>query len=125
MNRHEQRKTAMSIIYQYLLVNADVDALIQEYFIEQDETIDPYIERIIHTTVEQKDTFSQYIDNVLVDWTYDRLGYIEQAILLNGCSEFYLKELQAVIIIDEAVELAKEFCGEDTYKLVNSVLDKI
>lgn len=56
---------------------------------------------------------------------FDRLGRIEQAILLNGCSEFDLKKTEAAVIIDESVQLAKKYCDADTYKLINSVLDVI
>ena len=45
--------------------------------------------------------------------------------LLNGCAEFDLKTIEAPVIIDESVEMAKKFCDEDTYKLINSVLDII
>ena len=67
-----------------------------------------------------------YINEVIKKgWSYDRLGAIEKAILINGCAEFDLKEVEAAVIINESVELAKKFCDEDTYKLINRILDVI
>jgi N utilization substance protein B len=82
--------------------------------------------KVVKQSVDNTERYSQYIDKVLVDgWHYDRLGKIEQAILLNGCAEFDLKETEAAVIIDESVQLAKKYCDADTYKLINSVLDVI
>ena len=36
-----------------------------------------------------------------------------------------MKQTQAAVIIDEYVELAKKFCDEDAYRLINRVLDII
>ena len=42
-----------------------------------------------------------------------------------GYAEFDLKEVEAAVIINESVELAKKYCDEDTYKLINRILDVI
>ena len=62
---------------------------------------------------------------MLENWHFDRLGLIEQALILCGCAEFDLKEVEASVIIDEYIELAKKYCDEDSYKLINGVLDRI
>ncbi|NLH63055.1 MAG: transcription antitermination factor NusB [Erysipelotrichaceae bacterium] len=125
MNRHELREKAMITVYQYLLVERNIDELIEDTFAMPKNEIDPYFIEIIHQSIENEERYHAYIDNVLKDWEFDRLGRIEQAILLNGCSEFDLKKTEAAVIIDESVQLAKKYCDADTYKLINSVLDVI
>ncbi|MBE6129338.1 MAG: transcription antitermination factor NusB [Erysipelotrichaceae bacterium] len=125
MKRHELREKSMIAIYQNLLVNTDIDELIRTEFEKEPEEIDPYFNAVIHTAVSHKDEYAGYIDQVLDGWTFERLGYIEKAILLLGCSEFAEKKVEAAVIIDECVELAKKYCDEDTYKLINRVLDII
>jgi N utilization substance protein B len=125
MNRHELREKAMITVYQYLLVERNIDELIEDTFAMPKNEIDPYFIEIIHQSIENEERYHAYIDNVLKDWEFDRLGRIEQAILLNGCAEFDLKETEAAVIIDESVQLAKKYCDADTYKLINSVLDVI
>lgn len=116
----------MITVYQYLLFNRDIDELLENTFEEPVKEIDPYFVKVVHTSIENAERYAQYIDKVLVEgWHYDRLGKIEQAILLNGCAEFDLKETEAAVIIDESVELAKQYCDADAYKLINSVLDVI
>lgn len=124
MKRKEQREKAMIAVYQYLLVNRDLDSLIDDAFQDVEER-DPYIMDLIHTAVANEKRYAGYIDQVLKGWKYDRLGCVEKAILLNGCAEFDMKQVEAAVIIDESVRMAKKYCDSDTYKLVNSVLDVI
>lgn len=125
MNRHEERKKAMITVYQFLLAERDIDELIENTFEVETEEVDPYFVEVIHTSLDNRDRYASYIDEVLTDWKFERLGMIEKAILLNGCAEFDLKQNSAAVIIDESVELAKEFCDEEAYKLINRVLDII
>lgn len=125
MNRHEERKKAMITVYQYLLAERDIDELIENTFEMKTDEVDPYFIDVIRTSVKNRERYASYIDDVLTDWKFERLGMIEKAILLNGCAEFDLKQNSAAVIIDESVELAKEFCDEEAYKLINRVLDII
>ena len=125
MDRHTLREKAMITVYQYLLVKRDIDELIENEYGISPQEVDSYFTDIIRTSVANVERYSGYINQVLEGWTFDRLGYIEQAILLNGCAEFDLKQIEAPVIIDESIEMAKKYCDEDTYKLINSVLDII
>ncbi len=61
-----------------------------------------------------------------LDREYDRLDFVEQAILELATAEFVLrKDIPYRVIIDEYVELAKTFGAQDSFKYINGVLDKI
>ena len=124
MTRHTNREKAMFVTYQNQMQNRPVEELIRDNFTEEEQT-DEYIINVVRQAIENTDRYHSYIDEVLDGWTFDRLGYIEQAILLNGCAEFDLKQESMQVIIDEYVRLAKDFCDKDSYKLINGVLDKI
>lgn len=126
MNRHKERECAMMVTYQYLLVARDIDGLIEDAFKKPIKEVDPYFVDVIHDAIDNMDKYHGYIDDVIKKgWTFERLGAIEKAILLNGCAEFDLKQTEAAVIIDESVDMAKKYCDSDTYKLINSVLDVI
>ncbi|MCH4020090.1 MAG: transcription antitermination factor NusB [Erysipelotrichaceae bacterium] len=125
MNRHEEREKAMITVYEDLLAERDLDELIEDTYQMKVEEVDPYFVDVIRTAIKNKDRYAGYINEVLKDWTFDRLGMIEKAILLNGCAEFDLKQLSAAVIIDESVEMARKYCDKDAYKLINRVLDVI
>ena len=125
LNRHEARKKAMIVVYQYLLYNRSIDELLENNFEEKELQEDPYIQKVIERAIQEKDRYSNYLNQVLDSWSFERLGFIEQAILLCGCAEFDLKEIEAPIIINEYIELTKEYCDSDSYKLINGVLDRV
>lgn len=126
MNRSELREKAMITVYQYLLVKRDTKQLIEDAFEMEQKDISEYFVKVIHTAIDNEEKYKGYINEVIKKgWSYDRLGAIEKAILINGCAEFDLKEVEAAVIINESVELAKKYCDEDTYKLINRILDVI
>ena len=82
-------------------------------------------EMTLPSVANEKERFIEYINAVLEDWTFDRLGYLEQSILLLACAEFDCKEISAQVIMDEAINLTKSYCDDNTYKLINGVLDRL
>ncbi|MBR2768474.1 MAG: transcription antitermination factor NusB [Solobacterium sp.] len=124
MTRHINREKAVIAVYQNQILPRPVEELIKDNFSDE-EIEDTYILDVVRTACENTDRYHGYIDEVLEGWTFNRLGEIEQAILLCGCAEFDLKQVQAAVIIDEYVRLAKKYCEADSYKLINGVLDRI
>ena len=124
MSRSEQREKAVLSLYAYLSLPRDIHSIMEDSFGSLDKA-DPYFIRVVENAQEHIQEYKNYINQVLENWTFDRLGTIEKAILLIGCAEFSLMEVAAVIIIDEAVELAKTYGEADSYRLINNVLDVI
>lgn len=125
MKRRKQRETIMTCIYQYLLLNTDIDTIFEDNLDLDDKGS---IQFIVSVTVDALNNFEEYTEQInqyLNDWTFDRLGYVEQAILLMAASEIHSKELDKAIIVNEAVELTKHYCDEEAYKLINGVLDRL
>ena len=60
-------------------------------------------------------------------WTFERLDRVEQAILINAYNHFFHVEegIDKKIVINNAVELAKDYLEEKDYRFVNAVLDNI
>lgn len=59
-------------------------------------------------------------------WTIDRLNKVTLAILrMSIFSLLYQKDLPATIVIDEAIDIAKDYGEDDSFKFINAILDKI
>ena len=60
-------------------------------------------------------------------WTFDRLNRVEQAILLLSCVHYlYVEpEVEKAVVINIAIKLSKAFLGDNDYKFVNAILDKV
>ena len=92
MKRSQEREKAMIAVYQYLLVNRDVDTLIEDTYERKKAEVDPYFTTLVHTAIDNAALYEGYINDVLKEgWKFARLGAIEKAILLCGCSEFEIK----------------------------------
>lgn len=125
MNRHQMREVAMTCLYQSFLLNKDIKSVVFENSKEENK-VDPFLYAI---TIDACANLKYYVDkiNTLLndDWSFDRLGYVEQAILIIASAELTFETAQKPIVIDEAVTLAKKFCDDDAYKLINGVLDRL
>lgn len=125
MNRHQTREVAMTSLYQSFLLKTDVREILNENE-KFDGKIPPFLYTITIDAQKNLALYKERINKVLKgDWTFDRLGYIEQAILVIAACEIDFETAQRQIIIDEAIELAKKYCDDDAYKLVNGVLDQL
>ncbi|AGT44732.1 transcription antitermination factor NusB [Treponema pedis] len=77
-------------------------------------------------TIENIEEIDRCIQSNLDNWSLERLNSVDRAILrLSAYSLLYQKDIPAPVIIDEAINLAKEFGTDDSYKFVNAVLDSI
>lgn len=122
MNRHEYRLHVIFALYQSLLLKKDLELSFNDNF--ENDTND----FVISLKKDLINNINNYIDEIsplLSKWTFDRLSYIEQAILLEAASEIKQALNTKNIVIDEAVIIAKEYCDEESYKYINGVLDKL
>lgn len=76
---------------------------------------------VIDNAEELQALFSKHVDRDIL-----RLSLVERSVLLLGSYElkFHL-EIPYRVVINEAVELAKQFGGSDGFRYVNGVLDKV
>jgi transcription antitermination factor NusB len=122
MNRHQSRENAMIVIYQYLLLGSDIEEL-KDNFSEYENR--DFFNLLINNVVYNLSVLKEEISTYLTDWDFDRLNYVEQAILLIATCELRLQEVERAIVIDEAINLCKKFSDEESYRYINGVLDKL
>ncbi len=86
-----------------------------------------YVKQILELFLEHQTEIDQLIsDHLNKQWTLDRLGSVERAILRLGVLEIlYQEDVPKKVAINEAIELAKRFADVKSKKLVNGILDKI
>ena len=77
-------------------------------------------------TIEHVAEIDEVIKRHLDSWDFKRINKVDLAILrISVYPLLYQKDLHPSIIINEAVDISKEFGSEDSYKFVNAVLDSI
>ena len=132
-SRHAQRVSAVICLYIYFFSEQDIVSIakdLREFHLEHDQE-PPYkiskksLEMMVDA-IEHKALIITKINNLLATgWTFDRLGLMEQAILFYAIAEIVYEEDEKAIIINEAIKIAKEYAEDDSYKLINALLDKL
>ena len=77
------------------------------------------------TIEKNKDYIDNNISKYLENWTIDRLGLTDQAIIRISVYELLYTNTPNLVCINEAIELSKKYSDEKVSKMINGVLDKI
>lgn len=86
----------------------------------------PYAGELVKTTqevVDKRELLDSLYKPLLANWRFDRISTCTKLILRFAVWEINYTETDQVIIINEAVELAKCFAEPDAYRFVNGILD--
>lgn len=134
-NRTITREKAMTVLYQIFLYNKNnisykIDDVINEILesmdIEDRKKIDiNFLNDLVNGVINNIDNIDEYISKYLSNWTIDRLGLTDQAIIRISVYELIYTDTPNLVCINEAIELAKRYSDEKVAKMINGVLDKI
>jgi N utilization substance protein B len=123
------REVILKILYQIDVLNIqenDIDDIIQNSFdffkalnIKEKE----FIKEVISEYYKKKENIDNLISENLIGWKLSRLTTIDRNLLRMGIAESYNNK--KAIIIDDIVRIAKKYGGEDSYKIINAILDKV
>lgn len=91
-----------------------------------DDELKTFAGLIVSGALENMAEVDKAIAAHLEHWTFERLKRVDVAILRMAVySILYQSDIPAQITIDEAIEIAKEYGAEDSYRFINGVLDAI
>ena len=123
--RSGSRQLLLQVLYQHQLNDDNFDVLLsQSKQTKEFARIDQeYFELLLKEILEDTDTLDK-IALKFADRSIENLDPVERAILWIGLCEFsFHKDTPSVVVIDEAIELAKIFGAQDSFQFINGVLD--
>ena len=124
--RSELREKCMIILYQYeMYVNSNISTDIDEIISDNIEVDNEFVKDIVYGVITHKNDLDTKINNYLEDWNINRLDRTGASILRIGAYELLYTDTPEIVVINEAVELAKKYTDDDLRKIINAVLDKI
>ncbi len=125
--RHQARTAVVGLLYAYDLGNENIgkfsDEILEEGKIRNKQK--EFSDVLFQGTIENLDMLDAKIKEHLKDWDYDAIGKVEKAIMRLGAYEILVAKTDKAIIINEAVELAKELADEKSPQFINGVLDAL
>ena len=124
--RSELREKCMIILYQYeMYVNSNISTDIDEIISDNIEVDNEFVKDIVYGVITHKNDIDTKINNYLEDWNINRLDRTGASILRIGAYELLYTDTPEIVVINEAVELAKKYTDDDLRKIINAVLDKM
>ncbi|MEA4853595.1 MAG: transcription antitermination factor NusB [Christensenella sp.] len=127
MSRRSAREAAMKLLYQYSITGTlNKDALAEAPDVLETDSLDDENMRYIDSVVELFPQKQQEIDSIISEnshsWKIDRIAKVDLAILRLALFEIIYLGIPDRVTINEAVELAKKYSADKSYKYVNGLL---
>lgn len=130
MNRSAIRELAFRLVYsQEIQKSENIEEQI-ELYIESNEITDEkaieYIKDVIKGIESNKKEIENMIEkNLKADWKLERISKVDLSLLKLAIYEIKYKEIPYKIIINEVVELSKQYGEEQSKNFVNGILASI
>ena len=120
--RSELREKCMIILYQWdLLKDNDIDKIIEDNL----EIDNDFVRDIVYGVVTHKNEIDELANKYMNDWTIDRIEKTGASILRIAIFELKYTDTPEIVVINEAIELAKKYSDENIKNIINAILDKI
>lgn len=130
MSRKLAREAAMKLIYQMDVALAEPDEVLKFYFEDTGEKISAdnrrYITECVKGVKGNIDILNGYIEKYSRSWKIDRISKVDIAILRLSIYEMLkVEDVPGAVSINEAVEIAKKYSGDNSPSFINGVLDSV
>jgi N utilization substance protein B len=130
--RHRSRRRALQVLFEWDVRGEPVDrAIIHFYeslYSEENEKAlkpDKFMEELVRGTVAAAPEIDKQIEAKSEHWRLERMPVVDRNILRLAIYELGLNAVPAPIIIDEALELARQFSSDESLSFINGLLDAI
>ncbi|EPS9489681.1 transcription antitermination factor NusB [Campylobacter coli] len=124
--RHQVRQSVISLLYA-LEMNEKNENFIDEFLNEKKirNKQKNFTLSLYEGIIKNLDDIDKNLNPYLNENEIEKLGHIERAILRLGAYELLFTDTPNAIVINEAIELAKELANDNSPKFINGVLDTL
>lgn len=132
--RHRSRRRALQVLFEWDMRGDSIDSAIQNYYEtlysddgENTQPLKPdrFMEQLARGTAADVSEIDKQIAAKSEHWRVERMAVVDRNILRLAIYELRLAELPAPVVIDEALELARQFSSDESLAFINGVLDAV
>lgn len=132
-NRHLSRSIVLQSLFEWdlnALEKKAVHEVLERNVTEfaPNKTDMPFMEKLLDGVMSKQPELDQVIEKAAPEWPIDRISPVDRNILRLGLYELLFSdrsEVPAKVAINEAIELAKQFGGDNSSRFVNGVLGAV
>ncbi|AQW80463.1 transcription antitermination protein [Campylobacter pinnipediorum subsp. pinnipediorum] len=124
--RHQARQAVVSLLYAYEM-GTDSEEFLEE-FLEDKKIRNERKTQVVETfnQIRQKqDEIDSVFKQYLKDEDISKVGLVERSIIRLGIFEIKFADTDKAVVINEAIELAKELASDTSPRFINAILDKV
>ena len=123
--RHLSRIAVMQVLFEReQRPDIDIDVSLARNEEELGEVDGEFARMLLKGVLEHQEKITQAIQDHAPDWTLDRMDPISRCVLFIGGYELlFCKDAPPAVVMNEAIEIAKEFGTDESGKFVNGVLN--
>jgi N utilization substance protein B len=120
--RHQQRERALSLLYEAELKRVNPLDVVDGLPVPPD----PYVRKLLEAAVATREDAERRIAGASVGWPLERMAVVDRLVLRLAVAELLDPAGPPVaVVIDEAVELVKEYSTDESGAFVNGILSTI
>jgi N utilization substance protein B len=131
--RHRSRQSALQVLYQWDLRKIPIEDAIGSFYDTlhtEDETAgraqaDPFMEELVRGAVARVEDLDRRITEKAANWRIERMPAVDRNLLRLAIYEMSFGSTPHPVVIDEALELARQFSGDESVAFVNGILDSV
>jgi N utilization substance protein B len=133
-NRHLGRIVALQTLYEQEFriscgdEHFDLEEVLERNMHRYKDTIDDqaFIVKLVNGVLKEQDELDAILQPIAPDWPIDQIARMDRIVLRLGLYELlHEPSVPPKVVINEAVELAKAFGGENSSKFINGVLGTV
>ena len=126
MSRRKSRELALQILFQQDFTQSDLEKLdTSSWQSQSDETAREYAQELISHAIKHEAAIEKLIRRFTEHWRLERIAAVDRNILRMAIAEIVYTDTPNVVVIDEAIEIARKYGSEKSPEFVNGILDAI
>lgn len=126
LTRSELREKCMIILYQYeIMSKTSIESDIEELITNNLDIENDFVKEIVYGVITHQNELDKLANKHMKDWSLERIDKTGAQILRIGIYELKYTDTPDIVVVNEAIELAKKYSDDNVRKIINAVLDKI
>lgn len=126
--RRRAREVALSVLYQLEFRPEKSEEVMDTFWADHRSPpgVGTYARELVEGILAHREEIDNLIARYTEHWHFSRIALVERNILRVATYEFiFRKEIPEKVVLNEAIEIAKQYGSEDSGRFVNGILDKI
>ena len=126
--RRRAREFALQVLYQLDIRKERAEEVLHQFWKENDaeKEVQNFTNILVKGVEEKRSEIDKLLTEYALNWDLSRMSVVDRSILRLGTFEIlFLEEIPFAVSINEAIELAKSFGTDDSFKFINGILNRV